>query len=202
MMKERLAVGASVISAITASLCCIGPLVAGLLGLGTLSMTALFEAWRPYFLGLAVVLFALAFYQTYRSHDKASPCENGVCDKSNQLRDKALLWIAAGAVLLFTAFPYYSAALSRSFSKKSATPALARNPGSQTLRIQKIQVEGMTCGGCAESVRQAVIKLAGVASAAVTLERKEALVAYDGTKVTPQQMVEAITQSGFTASLR
>jgi copper chaperone CopZ len=62
-----------------------------------------------------------------------------------------------------------------------------------------IRVEGMTCGGCAAAVRQALANRDGVKSVEVSFEKKQALVTYDPAKVTPQQLAETINQTGFTA---
>jgi len=64
-----------------------------------------------------------------------------------------------------------------------------------------IQVEGMTCGGCAVSVQQALAKREGVKSVEVSFEKKQAIVKYDPAKVTPEQLAEVINQTGFQAKL-
>src|SRR5262249_20097407 len=53
-------------------------------------------------------------------------------------------------------------------------------------------IEGMTCGGCAASVKIVLKKLDGVSSAAVSFGEKRATVTYDPAKVTPQQMADTI----------
>lgn len=50
----------SLIAAITASLCCIGPLVVVAFGAGGFAASALFEKWRPVFLVITFALLALA----------------------------------------------------------------------------------------------------------------------------------------------
>lgn len=204
-MKEKLTLGASVITAITASLCCICPLVAVLMGLGAFGATALFEAMRPYFLGSTFLLLAFAFYFTYGSRQEESCANDGACRPGGIARfNKPLLWIATLVALLFAGFPYYSAAVSRVLIPQTTVSSdetpIARQ--SQTVRVQRIQVSGMTCGGCAASIHQALIKLTGVVSAEVNLERKQALVRYESSKVTPQQLVDAISKAGYTAVLQ
>ena len=67
---------------------------------------------------------------------------------------------------------------------RSETPVLAERVA--------LQVDGMTCAGCAFSVRVALQELDGVYEAEVDVEGSKAKVAYESEKVTIDQMVEAI----------
>lgn len=69
----------------------------------------------------------------------------------------------------------------------AAAEARAEQASRTTLRV-----EGMTCGACATSVKIVLRKLDGVRTADVSYAKKQAVVTYDGAKVTPQQMVKAI----------
>jgi len=55
-MKEKSLTLASIIVAIAASLCCIGPVVAVALGIGAFGLAAAFESVRPHLLGLTFVI--------------------------------------------------------------------------------------------------------------------------------------------------
>ncbi len=63
------------------------------------------------------------------------------------------------------------------------------------------EVEGMTCGGCEASVKMTVKRLDGVQAVAASHAEKRATVTYDGQKVTPQAIVEAIEKLGYEAEL-
>lgn len=111
-MKRETTLVASVIAAVTASLCCLGPIVAAVVGLGSFGAAAVFEAWRPYLLGLTFGLLALGFYFTYRKPEVQ--CADGsVCATRPSVGrwNKILLWLATGVVVAFAAFPYYSGAV-------------------------------------------------------------------------------------------
>ncbi len=57
-----------VLSALVASLCCIGPLALILLGVGSAS-TALSIGYRkPYFLGFGIMVLGFGFYKLYRKN--------------------------------------------------------------------------------------------------------------------------------------
>ena len=64
MNEKSLAIG-STLAAFVASLCCLGPLLLGGIGLGA-ALVATFAPLRPYFLALSTVLLALGFYFVYR----------------------------------------------------------------------------------------------------------------------------------------
>jgi|GEM_PF-2745595 len=88
---------ASVIAAIAASLWCIGPLAATLLGIGSFAAATAFESWRPYVLGVTFALLAAAFY-----YKREVACADGTCAVSRAPRqNKVMLWIATGVVILF-----------------------------------------------------------------------------------------------------
>ena len=59
-------------------------------------------------------------------------------------------------------------------------------------RTTTLDIQGMTCGACATSVKVVLKQLDGVSDAKVSLEEKKAVVNYDPAKVTPEKMVEAI----------
>ncbi len=111
-MKRETTLIASILAAITASLCCLGPIAAVVLGLGSFSAAAVFETWRPYLLGVTFGLLALGFYFTYR-RPEVRCAEGSVCATrpSVSRSSKILLWLATALVVAFAAFPYYSGAV-------------------------------------------------------------------------------------------
>jgi copper chaperone CopZ len=64
-----------------------------------------------------------------------------------------------------------------------------------------LHVGGMTCPSCKVAVRTALSKLDGVKDAKVDVANKSATVEYDPSKVTPQQLVDAVNRLGYQASL-
>jgi copper chaperone len=75
-----------------------------------------------------------------------------------------------------------------------AAPAKAVVPASATAVIP---VKGMHCGGCVNHVNEAVKKLDGVKSVDTSLEKARTTVVFDPAKVKPEQIVGAITESGY-----
>jgi copper chaperone CopZ len=73
--------------------------------------------------------------------------------------------------------------------------------GKQVLRETTIAVSGMFCSSCSSTVEQALKKLDGVVEARADLKDDRVRVRYDGDKVTPRRMAEAIRKAGYQASL-
>lgn len=202
MRGERLASGGAVLAAFIASLCCIGPLLFVVLGLGSFGAATAFEPARPYLLGAAVLFLAFGFYRAYfRREAASSPCEPGeACATRPAGRaSRAALWVAAIAVLAFALSPYYAGPLARRLSAKTVTPSSAPQPA--TVR-STFKVSGMTCAGCEVTIRLALEKTAGVRSAEVSYDRGEAVVEYDPATTTPEKLRDAISETGYPAELK
>lgn len=103
-MKAALA---SVLTAVAASVCCIGPVVAVTIGAGGLGAAAVQLApYRPVLVALTIALLGFAFVRAYRPAGRG--CAAGAtCEPMSQRRAKLLVWVAAALVLLFVTFPYY-----------------------------------------------------------------------------------------------
>jgi len=91
-MKQSLTHLGALLSAFLASLCCIGPLIVGLIGIGSAGAFAAVAAYRPYFFGLALLFLGYSFYQIYGR-------------KRGNRRTRMVLWIITGLTGLLLAFP-------------------------------------------------------------------------------------------------
>ena len=97
------AAAASVVTAVVASACCIGPVVLVLLGAGAFGASlASLERYRPIFLTVTTAFLAFAFYTACRPTEG---CD--VCEPSRRRRGRIMVWIAAFMVAALVAFPYY-----------------------------------------------------------------------------------------------
>jgi copper chaperone CopZ len=61
-----------------------------------------------------------------------------------------------------------------------------------------LNIGGMVCGGCANSVKQALLGIDGVTSAQVSHADGRADVEYDPAKVDPMAFEAAISAAGYT----
>ena len=64
-----------------------------------------------------------------------------------------------------------------------------------------IAVEGMVCKSCVNNIEGNVGKMNGVASVKVSLEEKRAVIEYESSKVSPQELCTAIEDLGFEAKM-
>lgn len=65
------------------------------------------------------------------------------------------------------------------------------------MQTEIIKVNGMTCMGCVNSVKNVLEKIAGVSSADVYLEQKQVTVAYNAMTTHVDQLKNAIKEAGF-----
>lgn len=66
---------------------------------------------------------------------------------------------------------------------------------------QVIKVPGMMCENCKNTVEGALLALPGVMAANVDLDEKNVTVNFNGTKVNTDDMVAAITATGFDVDM-
>ena len=196
-MKDKLLSGGGFITALLASLCCITPVLAVLGGLGGIATTFSFlEPLRPYLIGLTVVVLGFAFYKVYKpkkSTDIDCACETddlpaGKAGKLKFINSKKFLWIITAVSALLITFPYYSKTL---FSAGVENIIIVQ---SKNIVKAKLDIEGMTCTSCEESVNYALKKEAGVISATSSYKTGIAFVEYDKTKIKPGQLKKAIEE--------
>ncbi len=74
-----------------------------------------------------------------------------------------------------------------------------QSPPSQDCHTLVLDVRGMKCAGCVRAVENRLTKVTGVVTATVNLVTEVAVVTVDGDTVSPEHLVEAIGQAGFTA---
>ncbi|MGE0827678.1 MAG: mercuric transporter MerT family protein [Candidatus Binatia bacterium] len=188
-------VGASLVAALLASACCLGPVVLSALGLSALGISTAFEPLRPYLLGITALFLGVGFYFSYFRQPVCPPGE--ACAVQNpQLRraNRGLLWVATLAVLAVALFPTYVSSL---FAGNSTLIEPAHVDAALTVTLQ---VDGMTCGACTVSVQQALASVPGVQSAVVSYEESKAVITVDAaSRPSIESLVQAVQQTGYTA---
>jgi copper chaperone CopZ len=200
-MKDKVALGGSVAAAIAASLCCVGPLLAVLLGVGTFSAAAVFAAIRPYLLGVAGLLLAIGFYRAYFRRQECAPGEACATKPINRA-GHAGLWIVSVLVLAFALSPYYLGYITARITQAAPTPAtLAITDESLQAGLEKItvRVEGMTCTSCEDHIREALKQTPGVRAIEVSYKRGDARIEYDPKQINAEQIRRAIDATGYKA---
>jgi len=105
----RVGLAGAVVSAVAASICCVGPLL--LMGLGIsgawISRLTLFEAYRPLFIAATVVFLGLGFYRTYRTPKEVACAAGSFCANPLSRRiNRITLWTVTLLVAALLLFPY------------------------------------------------------------------------------------------------
>ena len=99
----------AVASAIAASICCFGPLVLAVLGLGGGALLVTLEPFRPYALATAALFLGAGFYLAYRDGSREDCAPGSACARPSSRRSQRIgLWIVSAVVVLAAAFPYFS----------------------------------------------------------------------------------------------
>jgi copper chaperone CopZ len=187
------------VAAIGSSLCCFLPIVFALGGFAIVGASALFESLRPYLLAATFALLGAGFYLAYRK--PAEECESGsVCARPRVFRTgRGAVWIAAAFAAAFAAFPLYSGPAASLLLKPGNGSALPVSTA-QAIRHLAFAIHGMDCPACAQSVESKLSALRGVKRARVSYKQGRAQVEYDDGAISPQQLQQAIDQTGFKAT--
>ena len=198
--SEKKGLTAAILAAIAASVCCVGPLVLLALGVGGAwvgNLTAL-EPFRPYLMALTFLFLGYAFYRIYRK-PKAEECEPGsYCanPKSDRI-NKISLWSVTFVVLVLFAIPYVAGVSASGSTGDKAASVLTATKIDRVI----LDVPGMSCPSCPFTVQKSLEKLTGVIKAEASLEQKKAVVLFDPTKVSVQEMIEATIQAGYRSTV-
>ncbi len=177
----------SIILAIITHLCCIGPVVLPILGVGGAGLFSKFANLRPYFMGMTGIFLGLAFFLTYRK--RKIKCDDGTCKILRAPKwNKISLWAATILIVFFMAFPSLVGSLNTSSGNNHMKGEI-----SEII----IPVEGMTCSGCEFNIENAVKKLDGILKVKADHQKGEVNIMFAKSKVNINDMVKAINKSGY-----
>ena len=65
-----------------------------------------------------------------------------------------------------------------------------------------LTVPGMTCAACPITVKMAITKVEGVQKVDVSYEKRTAIVTFDDTKASVQQLTKATEDAGYPSSVK
>ncbi len=180
-----------IVGAIGASICCIGPLALLALGIGGawVGNLAAFDAYRPFFILLTLGFLGYAFYRVYRKPEAEACAPGEACEHPRSSKvNRVSLWIVTVLALGLMAFPYLAPGLAKAGQQQA-----------QTSRAETVilQVQNMTCDGCALTVQKSLEGVDGVISARATFDPPRAVVQFDPAKVTPAKLTKATGKAGY-----
>lgn len=176
-----------VFASIAASLCCLGPLVALSLGLGSFAASAWFAQWRPVFLGITFVLLGVAWYLTYRQ--PKVDCNDGSCARPPGKTARLGLWLGTLVALVAAVYPALPAA-----HHQINTAVVSASDAKLSVLIPS-----MDCPPCAAGIEATLSRAPGVKQAVVNYDNKQADLIYDSTVTSRDKLLALIDESGFPA---
>lgn len=106
-----------ILSAVIASICCIGPLLLILLGLGSLGIGAVIGKYHWYFIIAALVLIAFS-WRSYLKEKKT--CDLKSCKMENKRITLITLIIATLTVAIFVALNFYTYVAQKDYINESS----------------------------------------------------------------------------------
>lgn len=194
-------VGAGVLSAVAASLCCITPVLALISGAsGVASAFSWMEPARPYLIGITVLVLGFAWYQKLKprtAEEIQCDCESarsagGEDERPSFWQSKKFLGIVTVFAVLMLAFPNYAHIFYPSNSNKEVVIVNATD-----IQTVAFDIRGMTCNGCASHVENKVNKLPGILEVFASYEEATAKVKYDNTKTSAEEIEQTINSTGY-----
>ena len=190
-------VGAGLLAALAASLCCITPLLAVVGGLGGVASSfSWLEPFRPYFIALTVGVLGFAWYQKLNPRP-ADDCGCAVNEKPSLLQSKGFLVVLTVLAASLLAFPYYGAHLYPTASAPASAVATTATGAAPVWQTTNYHIGGMTCDACAKHVEYEVKQLPGVQAVTVSYAQGTARVRFDATQSSAVQVVQAINGTGY-----
>lgn len=188
--------GASILSAIAASLCCITPVLALISGAsGVASTFSWMEPFRPYLLGITILVLAFAWYQKLKprtAEEIQCACEED--EKPPFMQTKKFLGIVTVFAFIMMVFPYYGHIFYPKADKEIVVVS------SDNIQEVKFNVSGMTCSSCEEHVKNEVNKLPGIVSVSANSKEGNAFVKFDNSKTNKEAIIKSIDATGYKVS--
>ncbi len=194
MKSDKKLIGAGLLTAIAASLCCITPVLALVAGTSGLASTfSWLEPARPYFIGLTILVLGFAWYQKLKTK-KQIDCNCETEEKPKFIQSKMFLGIVTAFAIVMLAFPYYAHIF---YPKPEKQVLVVDKSNVQTIEFS---ISGMTCASCEEHVNHEVNKLSGIIKSTASFENENAIVEFDNSKTNIAEIEKAINGTGYSVT--
>lgn len=187
-------IGAGMLTAFAASLCCITPVIALVAGSSGLASTfSWLEPMRPYFIGCTILVIGFAWYQKLKPQKKMD-CNCETEEKPKFIHSKKFLFIVTILATLLLTFPYYA----NIFYPQTGNKNFVVNE--KTVLEKNFKIDGMTCASCEDHVNHEVNKLKGIIESKVSYEKGNAVIKFDSTLISAKEIEESINLTGYTVT--
>jgi copper chaperone CopZ len=196
MKSDNKLIGAGLLTAITASLCCITPVLALIAGTSGIASTfSWIEPFRPYLIGITVLVLGFAWYQKLIpiaiGTQKEIDCECETDENPKFLQTKTFLTTVTVFALIMTAFPYYSGIFYPNTEKQIIIV------DKSDIKTTEFKISGMTCASCEEHVNHEVNKINGIVNSKTSYENGNAIIEFDRSKTDETEIEKAINSAGY-----
>ncbi len=189
-VKQSWILAGGFLSALAASLCCIGPLLALAAGAGSFAAAGWFERWRPTFLAVTAALLAVAWVLTLRARRMAG--KDSTCAAPRGGR-----WTLG--VLIFSTVLVGAVAMFPQIAQTAASQPMARAKAPAQGSVLRVRIPSMDCAACALGIEGTLKRVPGVRSAVVRYADKEAEVVFDPATISASALIAKIDATGFKA---
>jgi copper chaperone CopZ len=194
MKTDKKLIGAGLLTAIAASLCCITPVLALVAGTSGLASTfSWLEPARPYFIGLTILVLGFAWYQKLKPK-KQIDCNCEAEEKPKFTQSKMFLGIVTVFAGLMLAFPMYA----HIFYPKTEKQVIVVDKSN--IQTVEFTISGMTCVSCEEHVNHEVNKLSGIIKSTASYESGNAVIEFDNSKTSTAEIEKAINSTGYSVT--
>lgn len=194
MKNENKLISAGLLTAITASLCCITPILALIAGTsGVVSTFSWIEPFRTYLVVLTLIVLGFAWYQKLNPKNEID-CECEPEEKPKFMQSKMFLALVTVFAILMLAAPYYSGLFYGETEKQ------IKLVNKSDIKTFEFKIKGMTCTGCEEHVNHEITQLAGIVNSNASYESGTAIVEFDKSKTNEKEIEEAIKATGYEIS--
>lgn len=191
MKSENKLANAGFITAITASLCCISPIVAIIVGTGGIASTfSWIEPFRPYLIGLTLLVLGLAWAKKLKAR-KEIDCKCTTAKSPKFTESKKFLEIITAFAIIMLALPYYSGIFYSNTQKQ--VPVIYKSH----IKTTEFEIKGMTCASCETPINFEVNKLNGIVNSKAAYKNGNAIVKFDSTKTNETEIEKAINATGY-----
>jgi copper chaperone CopZ len=191
MKSDNKLLGTGLLTAITASLCCITPVLALIAGTSGIASTfSWIEPFRPYLIGMTILVLAFAWYQKLKPQ-KEIDCECETDEKPKFIQSKTFLGIVTAFAIIMLAFPYYSGIFYPNTEKQIIVV------DKSDIKTTEFTISGMTCASCEEHVKHEVNKLNGIVDTKASYENGNAIIEFDESKSNETEIEKAINSTGY-----
>lgn len=182
----------SLLTAVSASLCCITPVLALLAGSSGIAATfSWLEPFRPWLISITVIVLTFAWYQKLKSRTTEEiDCDCEDDEKPSFWQSKKFLGIVTVFAMIMLAFPYYADAF-------YPETKLSESENINLESTYKIDIIGMTCTGCEKHVKLEISKLPGISGLEVSYEKANAVVTFDESKTDIEKIKAAVDKTGY-----